>query len=235
GMGVVFEAEDPDLDRRVALKVPYRSQMESPAARERFLREARTAAALQDEHIVTIYQVGQVNELPFLAMELLTGEPLDARLSHESRLPVAEAVRIGRETAEGLAIAHDQGMIHRDIKPANIWLTARTSTRGTLSSNRVKILDFGLARPVVTDTHLTALGQIIGTPHYMAPEQARGEPVDQRADLFSLGCVLYEMLSGDKAFTGNSVISVLTALATATPRPLAEVRSDLPPALSALI
>jgi urea transport system substrate-binding protein len=237
GMGVVFEAEDTDLHRRVALKVPHRSLMNSPAARERFLREARTAAAVRDEHIVTIYQVGQVNELPFIAMELLTGESLDARLQREGRLPIAEVVRIGRETAEGLAVAHDQGLIHRDIKPANVWLTTRASTRDTpsLSSTRVKLLDFGLARPAATDTHLTATGQIIGTPHYMAPEQARGDSVDHRADLFSLGCVLYEMASGTQAFSGNSVMSVLTALATATPRPLAEVRSDLPPVLGVLI
>jgi urea transport system substrate-binding protein len=237
GMGAVFEAEDPDLNRRVALKVPFRTQMKHRDARERFVREARIAAAVKDEHIVTIYQVGEVNELPFLEMELLTGESLEARLKRDNRLTLAEVVRFGREMAEGVAVAHDQGLIHRDIKPANIWLATRPSARDTqrVRFDRVKILDFGLARPEATDTHLTATGQILGTPHYMAPEQARGDPVDQRADLFSLGCVLYEMVSGAKAFSGNSVMAVLTALATVTPPPLAEARPELPPALNELI
>jgi urea transport system substrate-binding protein len=237
GMGAVFEAEDPDLHRLIALKVPHRSQMKHPAARERFLREARAAAAVRDEHIVTIYQVGQIDDLPFIAMELLTGETLDARLDRERSLPVAEVVRIGREIAEGLAAAHDQGLIHRDIKPANVWLATQASPHDTPreGGSRVKLLDFGLARPTAKDTRLTATGQIIGTPNYMSPEQARGDPVDHRADLFSLGCVLYEMASGIQAFYGSSVMSVLTALATATPQPVAELRYDLPPALGVLI
>jgi urea transport system substrate-binding protein len=234
GMGAVFEAEDPDLHRRVALKVPHRSQMKSPAARERFLREARAAAALSDDHIVTIYQVGEVNELPFLAMELLTGESLEARLKREGRLPTDVAVQVGREVAEGLAAAHDHGLIHRDIKPANIWLTDR-GARDTLSGPRVKLLDFGLARPAISDTRLTGMGQVVGTPHYMAPEQAQGGHVDRRADLFSLGCVLYETLSGTQAFAGTSVMAVLSALALTTPKSLVGLRPDLPPALVDLI
>ncbi|MFL5330833.1 MAG: transporter substrate-binding protein [Gemmataceae bacterium] len=236
GMGAVFEAEDPDLMRRVALKVPFRSLMTRPTARERFLREARTAAALKDERIVTIYQVGQVNELPFLAMELLAGETLEARLQKDSRLEIWDVLRLGREIAEGLAVAHDQGLIHRDIKPANIWLTARGSSHDALDRGcRIKILDFGLARPTMSDTHLTATGQILGTPHYMAPEQAGGDPVDQRADLFSLGCVLYEMASGNQAFAGHSIMSVLTALATETPTTLSEIRPELPASFTALV
>lgn len=237
GMGAVFEAEDPDLGRLMALKVPHRSLMKHPTARERFLREARTAAAVKDDRIVTIYQVGQVGDLPFIAMELLAGETLDARLDRERNMPIAEVLRIGREMAEGLAAAHDQGLIHRDIKPANVWLATSASRGDTAGegSTRVKLLDFGLARPAAKDTRLTATGQIIGTPNYMAPEQARGDPVDHRADLFSLGCVLYEMAGGTQAFYGSNVMSVLTALATATPQPIAELRYDLPPALGALI
>ena len=129
-----------------------------------------------------IHQVGEDRGVPFVAMQFLEGEPLDERLKREGRLSVAEVVRIGRETAEGLAAAHDKGLIHRDIKPANIWLEGK--------KGRVKILDFGLARAAADDSHLTQTGAILGTPAYMAPEQAGGEKVDPRCDLFSLGCVL---------------------------------------------
>src|SRR5262249_52922353 len=148
---------------------------------------------------------------------------------------IAEILRIGCEIAEGLAAAHEKGLIHRDIKPANIWLTSRPSAHETMRGGRVKILDFGLARLTVVDARLTAVGQTLGTPHYMAPEQGRGEAVDHRADLFSLGCVLYQLASGTQAFAGDSAMTVLTALATVTPRPVSELRPDLPPALDSLI
>src|SRR5437764_5748351 len=155
------------------------------AARQRFLREARAAAAVKHDHIVTIYAVGEDRGVPFLAMEFLEGEPLDARLEREKNLPMAEVLRIAREISEGLAGAHDKGLIHRDIKPANVWLEGQWG--------RVKILDFGLARAAREHAQLTQTGAILGTPAYMAPEQARGETVDARCDLFSLGCVLYRM------------------------------------------
>src|SRR5262249_7079741 len=147
GMGVVFHAEDPQLQRAVALKVVLPALAASASARERFLREARAAAAIEHDHIVTIHQVGEDRKLSFLQMQSLGGESLEDRLKREPKLPAAEVLRIGREVAEGLAAAHEGGLVHRDIKPANIWLEGN---RG-----RVKILDFGLARAVADDAHLT--------------------------------------------------------------------------------
>src|SRR5262249_11558753 len=144
----------------------------SPAAKERFLREARAAAAIKHDHVVTIYQVGEDRGVPFLAMELLEGEALEERLRREGRLPVAEVLRLGREIAEGLAAAHERGLTPRDIKPANVWLEG---ARG-----RAKLLDFGLARAASDGAQLTQQGAVVGTPAFMAPEQAAGQPVDAR-------------------------------------------------------
>ncbi len=227
GMGVVFRAEDPQLARQIALKVMLPALAASDSARQRFLREARAAAALKHDHVVTIYQVGEDRGLPFLAMELLEGEPLDLRLEREGKLPVAEVLRIGREIALGLAAAHRRELIHRDIKPANIWLEAETG--------RVKILDFGLARAADGGPQLTREGAIIGTPAYMAPEQAQGKPLDRRCDLFSLGCVLYRLATGRPAFQGNDVVSTLMAVATEEPPPPRQLDAAFPPALSDLI
>src|SRR5262245_5935304 len=175
GMGVVLRAHDPALDRLVALKVMLPGMATVPTARERFLREAKAAAALKHPHVVTIFQVGEDRGAPFLAMELLEGEPLDDRIRREGRLPLAEVLRIGRETALGLAAAHARGLVHRDIKPANLWLEGPTG--------HVKVLDFGLARATADQVHLTQLDMIVGTPAYMAPEQAEGKPLDPRCDL----------------------------------------------------
>jgi hypothetical protein len=183
-MGVVFRAEDPQLGRPVALKALLPGMAAIASARERFLREARAAAALKHDHVVTIHQVGEDRGVPFLAMELLEGEPLDARLQREGGLPVAEVLRIGRETAEGLAAAHARGLVHRDIKPDNLWLESRGEEGPSTGRSRVKLLDFGLARAAGGESHLTQSGLIVGTPEYMAPEQAQGGPVDGRCDLF---------------------------------------------------
>ncbi|HYT91301.1 MAG TPA: protein kinase [Gemmataceae bacterium] len=227
GMGVVYQAEDTVLKRTVALKVMTPQAAARPAARERFLREAQAAAALEHEHIITIYQVGEQRGVPFLAMPCLKGESLEARLRRDGPLPVPEVLRLGRQIALGLAAAHAKGLIHRDVKPANIWLEA--------GSGRVKILDFGLARPFEDDAHLTDSGMIIGTPAYMAPEQARGEEMGPRGDLFSLGIVLYRICTGELPFRGNHSLGVLTALATQTPRPLRELNPAVPPALAELV
>jgi eukaryotic-like serine/threonine-protein kinase len=228
GMGVVFEAEDPRLGRRVALKVVQPSIADDQATHDRFLREARATAAVEHENIVTIHQVGEDRGVPFLAMPLLQGESLEDRLRREGRLPVADVIRIGREIALGLSAAHEQGLIHRDIKPGNIWLDAR--------SGRVKILDFGLARGTEQAAdHITQTGAIVGTPAYMAPEQAEGLTLDSRCDLFSLGCVLYRLATGELPFPGNSAIQILSCLATRTPPRVATVVPGFPPALSDLI
>ena len=225
GMGVVYRAEDPQLQRMVALKVMLPSLAASASARERFLREARAAAKVEHDHVVAIYQVGEDRGVPYLAMPLLRGESLDDRLKRE-RLPPAEALRIARETATGLEAARKRGLIHRDIKPANLWLEEETG--------RVKILDFGLARAAAGDAQLTQEGAILGTPAYMAPEQAGGT-ADHRADLFSLGCVLYRMATGEAPFKGTDTISTLMAVATEEPRRPNEVNPALPAALSDLI
>jgi WD40 repeat protein len=226
GMGVVYKAEDPQLKRLVALKAMLPGLGSSVAARKRFLREAQSAAAIKHDHIVGIYQVGEDRGAPFLAMEFLQGESLDHRLQRAERLPLAEALRIGREIAEGLEAAHEGGLIHRDIKPANVWLEGK---RG-----RVKILDFGLARAAREEAHLTQSGAIVGTPAYMAPEQAQSKPVDHRCDLFSLGVVLYRLCTGEMPFRGSETISVLVAVSTQEPRPPKEF-DGVPDALSELV
>jgi serine/threonine protein kinase len=246
-MGVVFEAVDEQLQRPVALKVLLPALAASASARERFLREARAAAAIDHDRVVTIYQVGEDRGFPYLAMQLLQGETLEARLQRELRLPAAEVQRVGREVAEGLAAAHARGLIHRDVKPANIWLESRNHTQpacglraepasGPLAATggRVKLLDFGLAR-AAGDSHLTPSGAILGTPAYLAPELAGSRKADARADLFSLGCVLYRCCTGQVPFPGNDMLATLTALATETPRPVRELNPEVSPALSDLV
>jgi WD40 repeat protein/serine/threonine protein kinase len=260
GMGIVFLAEDPQLKRPVALKTMKPSRAAHPGARERFLREARAAAAIKHDHIVTIYQVGEDRDVPYLAMELLEGETLESRLQRARRLPVAEVLRISREIAEGLDAAHRSRLIHRDIKPSNIWLeSGRVVSRGVVSgtseqdgngpsithdspltthhSPRVKILDFGLARADgdADNPNLTESGFIVGTPAYMAPEQARPGAADHRSDLFSLGCVLYRLCTGEAPFRGTDILTTLAAVARDTPKPPAELNREVPPALSDLV
>ena len=231
GMGVVFRAEDLNLKRIVALKAMLPTHSARPSAKSRFLREAQTAASIKHDHIVTIHQVGEDRGVPFLAMEFLLGEPLDARIKREQKLPIPEVLRIGREVAEGLAAAQEEGLIHRDIKPANVWLESRSSK----GAPRVKILDFGLARSTADNTGLTQMGTIMGTPSYMAPEQARGKTVDGRADLWSLGVMLYEMTNGRRPFVGDNAMAILTSLAMDEPTPPNLINIGMPQGLSDLI
>jgi hypothetical protein len=236
GMGVVYQAEDPVLKRGVAVKAMLPTLALSPSAGKRFLREAQAMAAVEHDHIVRIYQVDEDRGVPFLAMEFLQGETLAARLLRPEKLPPAEVLRIGREVAEALAAAHERGLIHRDIKPANIWLEARTSAgRAGHVLGRVKILDFGLARAATGDSDLTRPGDVVGTPAFMAPEQARGEAVDARCDLFSLGVVLYRLTTGQQPFRGKDAISTLLEVATHQPPPPAGLSAEAPPGLSDLV
>jgi serine/threonine protein kinase len=255
GMGIVLEAEDTALRRPVALKVMKLALAAAGTAQQRFLQEARATAAVVHDHIVTIHDVDEApaggpeaaaGSVPFLAMQLLQGETLDARLKRQGLLPVPEVMRIGREIAAGLAAAHDKGLIHRDIKPANVWLEA--------PGGRVKILDFGLVRatgaagpapePTVapsatltgSDQRLTQEGAIIGTPAYMAPEQALGRSAtDARSDLFSLGCILYRLCTGRAAFEGADTAGTLLAVATHQPPAPRQLNPGVPPALSDLV
>jgi urea transport system substrate-binding protein len=211
GMAVVFDAEEPHLRRQVALKV-LRLDKTDATMRERFLREARALASLPHDHIVHLYQVGEDEGVPYFAMEKLRGESLEARLHRDGSLPVAEALAVAHEVAKGLADVHEAGLVHRDIKPSNIWLEGERGAPAT--GRRVKLIDFGIARPTTEDAGLTVAGHVIGTPTYMAPEQAAGWPVDGRADLYGLGCVMYRMSTGHTPFdtAGPSTMSVLRAV-----------------------
>lgn len=228
GMAVVYEADDTELARRVALKV-----LVGPAADEqgkrRFVREAQAQAKVHHEHVVTIYRVGEDRGVSYLAMPVLNGQTLAQALTTVPRPPLASAIRIGQEIAEGLAAAHAVGLIHRDIKPANVWLEA--------PKWRVRILDFGLARPPHAESgaDITIQGQIVGTPAYMSPEQARGAKVDHRTDLWSLGVVLYQMAVGDKPFAGDNTLSLMTSIVSAEPPPPVALVPEVPPVLSDLI
>lgn len=232
GMGFVFEAEDTHLRRTVALKVMRPELASNLSYRQRFVVEARAAAAISSDNIVTVYQVGTAGEVPFLAMQFLQGESLQARLQREAPLQVGFAMLVARDTASGLAAAHSVGMIHRDVKPANLWL--ETDKPGG-SYRRTRILDFGLAKPDNQSTKLTATGVIVGTPHYMAPEQASGHDLDARADLFALGCVMFTMLTGELAFDGKSTMAVLMALANHIPPKVSSKNVEVPDQLSDLV
>jgi serine/threonine protein kinase/predicted ATPase len=227
GMGVVLLAEDTQLQRPVALKVIRPEIGQSLSNRQRFLREARAMAQVKSDHVVTVHQVGQVEDVCYLAMELLEGEPLDRSLVRTPTPPLDEAVRIAREIALALAAAHARGLVHRDVKPANVWLEG--------PSRRVKLLDFGLARGQAGEAHLTSAGMVVGTPMYMAPEQARGEELDGRADLFSLGCVLYQMVTGRPPFLGPTSLAVLTSVLTDMPPAPSKFNPAIPGQLSDLL
>jgi hypothetical protein len=224
-MGVVLKALDPDLLRPVAIKVMAPYLAPSGTARQRFLREARAAAAVRDDNIVTIHAV-EPAELPYLVMEYVSGISLQARLDRDGPLPPRDIARIGMQAANGLAAAHKMGLAHRDIKPANILLENGVE--------RVKITDFGLAR-AADDARLTQSGTAAGTPLYMSPEQARGETVDHRSDLFSLGSVLYTLATGFPPFRAGSTMGVLNRIANDPPRPIRETVPDFPAALEGII
>lgn len=219
GMGVVFKGFDSELNRPVAIKVLAPHLSGSGPARQRFAREARAAAAIVHEHVVAIYNVESDGEPPFLVMQFVPGRSLQGRLDHDGPLSVCEVLRIARQTAAGLAAAHEQGLVHRDVKPSNILLEQGVE--------RALLSDFGLAR-ASDDASLTHSGHALGTPHYMSPEQARGETVDQRSDLFSLGSVMYAMCTGRPPFRAETSFGVLRRITDSEPRSLREVNSDVP-------
>lgn len=225
-MGIVYKAYEPSLDRFVAIKLLSPALAAAAVHRQRFTREARVAAALRHENVVGIYAVREVAGLPFLAMEYIEGQSLDRYILTEEPLGVSVVARIGRQLAEGLAVAHARGIIHRDIKPANILLESQTG--------RVKITDFGLAR-TINDSGLSREGTVMGTPNFMAPEQARGLPASPESDLFALGGVLYALWTGVAPFPGNSPQAVLQAVCETEPTPPGQVRDGLPSWLEGLI
>jgi hypothetical protein len=226
GMGVVLKSFDEKLRRVVAIKVLAPELAASGTARQRFTREARAAAAVSHEHVVTIHAVEEAHRPPYLVMEFVDGVSLQEKLDHNGPPGLKEILRIGLQTAEGLAAAHRQGLVHRDIKPENILLEN--------GIERVKLTDFGLAR-AVDDASLTHAGVIAGTPLYMSPEQAAGEPIDHRSDLFSLGSVLYALCTGRPPFRADGAHAVLKRVIDDTPRPIQEVNPEIPGFLCDLI
>ncbi len=225
-MGVVYRAEDPVLDRPLAIKTIFISAEDADRKEyeARFTQEARAAGKLAHPGIVTIYDVGREGDLIYMAMELLEGTDLSARAAKQ-RFTITESVNIVEQVADALAFAHDRGVVHRDIKPPNIMLVGR---------GRVKIMDFGIARMRSSDLK-TQTGMMLGTPRYMSPEQVAGRPVDQRSDIFSLGTVLYEMLTGTKLFSGNDATEIMYNVAQLRPVPPSRINRQVPSMLDLVV
>jgi eukaryotic-like serine/threonine-protein kinase len=237
GMGEVYRARDTRLDRTVAVKILPSHLSDKPEAKQRFEREARAISSLNHPNICTLYDVGQQDGVDFLVMEFLEGETLADRLM-KGPLPPEQVLKYGVEICEGLEKAHHRGIVHRDLKPGNIFLTAH---------GECKVLDFGLAMlggeatsspeapTVMSPTALTSPGSPVGTMAYMSPEQARGEPLDQRTDIFSLGAVLYEMATGKMAFRGKTSAMVFKAILDETPPAPSRLNPALPEQLDEIV
>ena len=221
-MGVVHRARDTALGRVVALKMPSAELGEDDEIVKRFRREAEAIGQLNHPHIVTVYDLGESEGHLYMAMELLEGEDLRALIDRAGEIPLPDRVRILAQISEGLGYAHTKKVVHRDVKPANIMVT---------TSGQVKLLDFGLARVTDRET-ITRRGVILGTPDYMSPEQAKGEPVDQRSDIFSAGAVFYELLTGQKPFSGRTLHSVLFQIISEDPDPILTLNPEVPARLA---
>ncbi len=233
GMGVVYTARDRSLDRRVAVKVLPDELADQPELQERFIREARAQARLASPHVAHIYYIGRTPVAEgeraslFFAMELVPGGALDELLERGERLAPERARQLMLQVARGLRDAHSAGIIHRDIKPSNLLLDA---------SGAVKIADFGVAKPIDgDDVKITQEGAVVGSPLYLPPEQAKGEPVDHRADMYSLGCSFYHLLSGRPPFDAATPLAVVSKHLTEQAPPLAEIVPSTPPRLAAII
>jgi serine/threonine protein kinase len=217
GTSVVYRAVDPMLEREVAIKTQSVDVVQNEESIQRFLREARLVASLEHRNIVTVFELGQEGNRIYIVMELLRGEDLGTRLRSGRHLSLESKLRIVSEAARGLAHAHRKGVIHRDVKPRNVFLT---------DDGQVKLLDFGLAH--IAQSTLTATGQVMGTPHYMSPEQILGRKPDARSDIFSLGALFHELLTGRKAFDATTLQEVFDRILAADPEPV----GDLAPAIA---
>src|SRR5580700_932423 len=242
GMGVVYKAEDSRLQRTVALKFLSEDTAKDPAALERFRREAQTASGLNHPNICTIYDIGEEDGIAYIAMEFLDGQTLKQRIEGRP-MRLGELLDVAIAIADALAAAHAKGIVHRDIKPANIFISR---------SGQTKVLDFGLAKytaeqqaardssvtssmPTAASPNLTNPGMAVGTVAYMSPEQAMGDELDGRTDLFSLGIVLYEMATGRQAFSGPTTAAVFDAILHRQPMPALKLNSNLPPRLEQIL
>ena len=223
-MGIVYRAEDPRLHRPVALKVMSQSVAGDPELLDRFYREAESAGQLRHPNIVTIYDIDEADGTPFIAMEFLEGEPLDKIIAARKALHVDKKLDIVAQTCKGLHYAHLRGVVHRDVKPANIFVE---------NDGLVKIVDFGIAR--VGESHRTRTGTILGTPMYMSPEQVQGQTVDGRSDVFSVGVILYELLTFRNAFAAQDTMAVLYKIINESPPPVSTLVANCPPGLDAIV
>ena len=225
GMGTVWAAEDETLGRRVAVKVLNDGLADDPRFIERFRREARAAAGLSHPNLAGVFDYGDDGSRPYIVMELVLGETVAERLERSGPLPPAEAAAIAADVADALAVAHEAGVVHRDVKPANVMLPSR---------GQVKVMDFGIASSSMS-TNLTATGIVVGTARYLSPEQARGERATPASDLYAIGILLYEMLTGAPPFDHETPVATAMAHVSEDPRPVAEARPGVPAGLAALV
>ena len=226
GMGVVFKGHDSELNRPVAIKILSPHLAGHGTARQRFTREAKAAAAVVHDNVVPIYDIQAESDRPFIVMPFVNGVSLQEYIESHGQVGMRELLRVALQIASGLSAAHAQGLVHRDIKPANILLEN--------GLNRVQITDFGLAR-AADDAAMTHSGMIAGTPHYMSPEQSRGESIDQRSDLFSLGCVLYFMATGRTLYRGEGPYSVIAQISSGNYTPVRELNNEVPAFIAEII
>ena len=228
GMATVFKAHDPDIGRDVALKFLHATLCEDAEYHTRFLREARAAGGLSHPNIVTVHDVGEIEGRPYMAMELLDGQPLSDEMSDAKPMPVRDVIVMGIQLARALAYAHKRGIVHRDIKPGNLMRVKDTQT--------IKVTDFGIAHMESAGSeHRTRVGDILGTPQYMSPEQAQGDKLDGRSDLFATGILLYQMLTGQRPFLGDSLVALAVKIAKEDPIPIEKLRPDLPASLRRIV
>lgn len=228
-MATVYRAYDPSIDRMLAIKFLHRDLCVDAEYRGRFLREAKAAGVLSHPNIVTVFDVGEIEGRPYIAMELLDGGPLNATLKDGVGMPVKQVLDVGIQLAGALDYAHARGIFHRDIKPSNIVRLADGKT--------IKVTDFGIAHVESSGgtTQQTRVGTVIGTPHYMSPEQAMGQRVDARSDLFSAGVMLYQLVTGHRPFDGESIVSLAVKIAKEDPKPIGQLREGVPPALRRIV